>query len=112
MKIPKSIKVGPHKYSIQYDHEACVAASARGACMEDSLVIILDPALPASHQKETALHEVIHAVWGQTWMDTTIPDADPKSDGEQIIAELGPRLLSLLQDNPKFVTWLTEKENK
>jgi hypothetical protein len=106
---PSKVKVSPFTFEVRYDKEAMEAAGANGACMEDLCTILLAPGNDWLVERETILHEALHAVWGQTYLDTKIPDDAADSEGEAIIRELAPRILALLRDNPQFVAYLTEK---
>jgi hypothetical protein len=102
----KRVHVAPFNYDVRYDKEAMRAVSANGICLEDQLVIMLAPDNAMHREQETLLHECLHAVWGQTFMDVKYPDEESDSEGEAIIRELAPRILALLRDNPKLVEFL------
>lgn len=110
MKPPKSVKIGPHKFTVEYDARACDTAGVVGACLEDEARIILDPQQAKTQQRETLLHETLHGVWGQTWMDNPYPDGDSKGEGELMVKELASRFLLLLRDNPRLIAFLTEED--
>ena len=109
VKTPRIVRVGPHKYDIVFDKEACVAANVVGVCLNDDARIILDPGLADTMKRETLLHELLHAVWYQTPLDRRYDDDAPDSVGEEIVYTLASRLLSLLRDNPKLVEYLTQE---
>lgn len=106
---PKKVKVGPHDYVIEKMTTDLVQASnAVGACLEVESKIIYDPGQSQGQVRDTILHELLHAVWGQTYMDKKYDDNAPDSEGELMIHELAPRILALLRDNPALVKFLTE----
>jgi len=90
--------------------EALQVGNAVGACQEDSLIMLVDPSTAYDRQAETILHEALHAVWTQTYMDIVYPDGDADSEGEKMISELAPRVLSLLRDNSWLVRFLLEEK--
>ncbi len=106
MKPPVRVKVSPYNVPVRFDKEAMAAASANGAYLPDLHTILLAPNNGPDMERETLLHEVIHAVWSQTFLDVKYPDEEGDSEGEAIIRELSPRLLAVLRDNPKLVEYL------
>lgn len=106
MAKPKALKVGPHWFKVWWNNEACTNADVAGAMMEQASVILVDPNISKTQQRETLLHECLHAMWSQTWMDKIFPDEDQDGDGERIIHTLAPVLLSFLRDNPEVVEFL------
>lgn len=109
MTPPKKVKVGPYDYGVRFDDDAMSAAGANGACLPDTATVLLDSTCSPSTERDTVLHELLHAVWKQTHLVIDYPDSDSDSPGEKLIQTLAPRLLGLLRDNPKLVTYLTEK---
>jgi hypothetical protein len=107
---PRHVKVGPHKFRLWWNNEAATGADVAGAMMEQALVILIDPKLQRSQQRATLLHECLHAVWSQTWMDKKYPDEDPGGPGERIIHCLTEPLLNLLRENPELLEFLTKED--
>ncbi len=82
-------------------------AGAAGLCGKDSQEIAIDSNLGPTVEREVVIHELLHAIWSQTFLDDKYPDQEANSKGEAIIDELSPRLLDLIRSNPKLVTYLT-----
>jgi hypothetical protein len=101
---PEKIMISPHIITIRKDAKLAEVAQVTGAAMEDTQEIILDKQLGPSIERETLLHEAMHHIWHQTPLDRTYEDQQE----EEIIWTLAPRILSLILDNPEFVTWLQE----
>lgn len=109
MKPPRKVKVGPYAYTVRFDDAAMSAAGANGACLPDVASILLDSTCAPDTERDTVLHELLHAIWKQTQLVIEHPDGDSDSVGEKLIQTLAPRLLDLLRSNPKLVEYLTEK---
>lgn len=105
----RKIKVTPHEVEVRFDRDAMAAASANGVYLGDVNTILLSPGCDPLVERETMLHEALHAIWNQTLLDKLYPDEEPDSPGEAIISTLAPRLLAVLRDNPQLVAYLTEK---
>ena len=99
----KEVTVAPYDFEVCWDHETCVALGATGSCMEDTGKIYIDPDNAVDVVLESLLHEVMHAVWGQTYLDKEFPDGEPDSDGEKMIRTLSPRIYAFLKDNPHYM---------
>lgn len=109
MPVPKKVRVAPYEYTVEAHHQLSELAGAAGGCISDSERIVYDPVGGPVVVREVVLHELLHAIWSQTYLKRKFPDDGTDSKGEAIIGELAPRLLSLLRDNPKLVAWLTER---
>jgi hypothetical protein len=57
-----------------------------------------DPDTTATVLRETILHEMLHAVCDHSGLDP--------EEHETIIRSISPLILHVLQENPKFVSWL------
>lgn len=64
-----------------------------------SSTIKYDSAAKLEVQKETVLHEMLHAILEHTAVDSEMH--------EDIIRSISPLLLHMIQMNPKMVTWLS-----
>lgn len=106
MKPPKAVRVGPHVFSVSLLPELSNAGAA-GLTGTDTQEIHVDAKLGPTVEREVVVHELLHAVWGQTFLTRRFPDNGSDSEGEGIICELAPRLLALLRDNPRLLTYLT-----
>jgi hypothetical protein len=109
VKPPTREKIGPFTYTLEaMTEDVRNASNAVGACMADILKIVFADNIHPGQIKDTIVHESLHAIWKQTYLSKKYPDDDPDSEGEQIINELSPRILALILDNPKLVTYLQE----
>lgn len=109
-KLPESILVSPASIGVRFDKEACQAGEVTGAYLGDSGAIIVEPGNSLDVEKETVLHECLHAIWRQTALSIEYPDADKDSPGEKIISALAPRLYGLLLDNPELLRYLKGRQ--
>ena len=92
---PKSIKIIGKDYSVTYEHlQGCI-----GCCDDFEQRINIDPKTPYQLQKDTLLHEVIHAI------DYAVKT---KLSEEQVSA-LATGLYAVFSDNPNFLEWLNAR---
>jgi len=106
MKPPTKVKVSPFTVTISLDRTLSRVVEASGSYQADMSMAVIDPGLELGQEQDTVLHELLHAIWRQTHLDTKYPDEDADSKGELIIQTLAPRLLALIRDNPKLVAYL------
>jgi hypothetical protein len=77
---------------------------SEGACAEgwhdpERQIIFLAPGMMPAGQRETLLHEIIHAL-------NKLLQLTEKPTDEEICMRLAPGLLTVFVDNPKFAKWL------
>lgn len=107
MKPPAKVLVGPHAYGVRLDGDGLTAAGVEaglrlsGLTRHSSLEILVDPDLASTEERETVLHEVLHALFSLTRMSG--------EDEEETISRLSPVLLDLLRRNPRLIAYLVEK---
>lgn len=108
---PKAVQVGPHRYKLQIGRDAIAKAShADGATLmgwtdKAAHRIAVDPDQSLSSQRDTVLHECLHAIAESVHIGLT-PD-----DEEALVRRLAPALLDLLRRNPKLTAWLTGEDD-
>ncbi len=106
---PKSVQVGPHVYTITYEKGLVSATDgSSGATGADTQSILVDDQLGSTVERETVLHEVLHAVWTQTLLDLTLDD----NQEEQVIWSLSPRLLDVIRSNRSLIYWLMSDDQE
>lgn len=106
MKFPSKVRVGAHVYSLRFDDELH-RHNLTGLCSTEPLWISIAPnTMAPTSEKETVLHELMHAAWNQTSLAKKVSS----DDQEEAVWALAPLLLSVLRDNPKLVSYLVEKE--
>lgn len=99
------MKVGPFTYTVAEDKNLGAFGKA-GVMNSDNLMVSIDPSVAVEVQKETLVHETLHAVWKQTPLVVMIPDEDEDSKGELIIQALSPLLFQWIRENPEVIAWL------
>lgn len=103
MNPPTSIKVGPFRFSVSLDGRRMseVAVNRQRIGQTDLIhgTIHIEPDMPEQHQRETLLHEVIHAVH-------YVVNAPEKMTQEEAVSNTAPMLLDVLQSNPDLVAYL------
>lgn len=103
MRYPKSIKVGPYEFTLVKDKWLGPIAQNAGVTGTDVERIHIATGLSKGMERDTVLHEALHAVWTQTALDRKY---DEEAE-EEAIWQLSPRILALLRDNPELVEYLT-----
>lgn len=110
MKRPTSAVVGPYRYAIKFDKAAIDAAgldegeALRGLTRNSELLILVDPTIPPVLQRETLLHELLHAAYFASGGE--INAAKDEHREETVVSLLSPRLFGVLCDNPAISAWI------
>ena len=102
MKRPKVLYVEPFAYALDARPEWTLQTGNMGNCVTDAQQIIFDAGLTDQAERDTVLHEALHAVWSQTGLQKAFTEEQQ----EDVIWQLTPRLFALLKDNPDFLVWL------
>lgn len=107
MKPPKLLRIGPFDYEVLRGAFSTLELASRdrvGECDYSDLTIRVSHQLAPGQQRETLLHEALHAVADLAGLPSELgADLD-----EKIVRRLAPLLLALMRDNPKLVAFLTE----
>lgn len=99
--MPKTVKVGPHVYSVLRKPASALGENL-GHCDSATLQIWIKERLRRSKAQEILLHELLHAIVLQA-LDTT-----KKHDDESYVVVTAPLLLQVFHDNPELVEYLTK----
>jgi hypothetical protein len=105
---PRRLVVGPHVYSVSFDAEATArtcreqSTDLLGHTNHRNLRIMIDPDQAPSQQRDTMLHEALHAVFEVAAVQFS------SEKEESCIRSLTPALLDLLRRNPKLVRFLLD----
>ena len=99
----KTIQVGPYKYRIVANDRVLALDSLAGRCDPNRLEIHLDRNTAPGVQRETLLHELIHAVMDLAGLSQELADEAE----EMYVRRISPVLLDVLRRNPKLVQFLT-----
>lgn len=104
MKPPRFIHVGPYEYSVDQGTVAVAALDAGddGSCDFHDVRITVNPARPEQVQRDTLLHEVLHAIGALTGLRAELGDEAE----ERVVSRLGSALLDTLRRNPELVEYL------
>jgi hypothetical protein len=105
--LPHTLQIGPFVYTVYADLEKIKDAekesgSLFGVTTVGDLEILLHPTSHDLVQRETLLHEVLHAVFHNVGLSEKLGD---KAE-EQMIRSLSPALFDLLLRNPQLVAYL------
>ena len=100
--MPKSIKVGPHVYTIIRKSKSEMPEESLGFCDTTPLQLFIRKRLRKSKAKEICLHEVLHTCTYPMLAD------EKKHTEEEFIEAVTPVLLQVIQDNPELLEYLTQ----
>lgn len=112
-KIPARLRVGTVTYELdcsggRITRAARMAHNARGITVSMHGVMSIDTDMPADQQRQTLLHEVLHAVF-DNGIATLLCDGKDDLD-ELIVQMLTEPLLAVLRDNPDLLVFLLGDE--
>jgi hypothetical protein len=110
-RLPSSVRIGAYTYTVsngddfyQKVHSIQDPADILGMCDSVECLICLRPGLPPQVERNSFLHELLHAakaVGGHPDLSTDDPE-------EAFISATTHPLLMILRDNPKVVAYLLE----
>ena len=101
MKTPKSVKIGPLRFSVttfKPENEAIGDVS-----FNECRIRIANTCKQV--QQETLLHECMHMLF-------FICGRKELADDEQLVSAISPQLLCMLRDNPDMVKYLMEQKKE
>jgi hypothetical protein len=97
-KRPKSIRVLGKSFAVVLEPAGVLERSNVGLCDSHAQTITVLEGLYPEDERETLLHEVVHAVDEAVFTDLT----------EHQVGALSRGLLAVFADNPAFAAWLLE----
>ena len=98
MDFENGIRILGKPYSVSFMH----IQGAIGECDDFAQTIKIDPKVPHELQKDTLLHEVIHAI-----------DYAVKTKlSEDQVSALASGLYAVFNDNPNFLEWLNARKRR
>jgi len=103
MKMPRTIKIGPHTYKI-VRKTLEELPDELGSTDFDLTEIRIRKNLRATKAKEVLLHEALHCCTYPSF--TGAYETDPKLDAEDFVNCVAPVLLQVLRDNPDLLAYL------
>lgn len=91
------------------DEENEVGKDTMGICNSGTheITIRVHPSVSHDAERDTLLHETLHAVLALTGIDQHLST----KQAEDYICRLAPAILSLMRENPEFVAYLLERED-
>ncbi len=106
---PTTVVVGPHVYEIVFSDEEInrIGNDSRVEFLmghhsaRQSKIYIRDTGLSVTQERDTLLHEILHAVWSMVGLDEMSDLSE-----EQIINAIAPSLLAALTGSPEVTLWL------
>lgn len=99
--IPKEVLIAARPYTISVTNRG-KDGDWDGLCENDKLNLDIKQGLHPIDERDTVLHETLHAII-HTYC---IPFKSPQAE-EAVVRPLATALLAALLDNPKFTLWLT-----
>lgn len=85
-------------YTIEYVSDPSPSEALHGLTRKDTTNIRVARGLSPLRERETVLHELLHACWEQAQL--------PNKYEEKVVSRLHGPLFSLLRENPDVVDWL------
>ena len=101
--MPKTVRVGPHVYSVLRKPGSGIPDDGLGYCDLNGLQILIRQRLRKSKAQEILTHEILHAC---TY--PALVDEDKRYSDEEFIESMSPVLLRVIQDNPDLLEYLTQ----
>ena len=110
MPLPDSVKVGHATYELKHEPGLSQLTGATGVCGQDVQSILIDPMSGPDMQRETVLHEVLHAIFHgvglKPYLEEVEKEADIKELEEKVVNAASGLLLQVLRDNPALMKFL------
>lgn len=106
--MPRRVYVHPHTYSLAIDRDGRLdeLEDLNGLCDFDRQRIWVKTPQTPGMERDTVLHEVLHAVFDQLDVKRRMKEEVGKEFEEDVVYALAPRLLAVLKDNPGLVKYL------
>lgn len=93
--MPTSLKIGCFVYRVKLNEDL----EDMGLCNSEKLVIEINPNYPHQVQRETLLHECLHALFHDSFVVET-------KDEEKIVRTISPKIMQVILDNPELKSFL------
>lgn len=100
-ELPEKIKIGFADWDLVVESEApkeLEDVHVFGLCHKHKHTIVFYEGYDEVQNRNTILHEVLHAVWYSLGME------EPASE-EHVVTALSNGLMMVLRDNPEFAVW-------
>lgn len=105
MRFPSSVKIGAMRFAVRRaPHLAELGKEAITSARTQE--VLVQPGQAPSYERDTILHEILHAVIAETGLRAWFSDQDKE---EEMVLVLAPALLEVLRENPALVRYLCEK---
>lgn len=99
---PRSIVVGPVVYDVTFEDMSGQGVTGRTGV--DALRILISTTSARGQQRDTLLHEILHAIFSMVGLTE---DLGPVTE-ESHILRLAPAILDVLRRNPDLVQYLID----
>lgn len=96
MELPKELKIGAHRYSVEVVKDPVSCDGWSGAFNKKYLAIRLDSDNKPSVQGEVLIHEILHGVWQNQGLDE---HHELKGYEEYLVDILAKGLYQVLKEN-------------
>ena len=106
MKLPESVKVGPHDIPIA---EAPESFDSFGQYTYDPPMILIREGGAHSQRADTLLHEILHVIWKDSQVVKLMELKDLDEREEAMVRVLATQLTAILRDNPKISKFIVDK---
>jgi hypothetical protein len=107
-KAPRNILIGHAYFTVKYDKHLSDNSEAVGLTGPETQYILLDPKLGPDVERETVLHEAMHAIYFQSGLRLQSWHKDKVE--EQLIWAMAKGVIELLRNNPEMVEYILESQ--
>jgi len=105
MKLPESVKIGPHTLPIS---ETLETSGGFGEFHADPPSIEIRKGGEHSQRADVLLHEILHAIWLDSQVGILMQIEDLTDREESMVRVLATQLTAVLRENPKVAKFITE----
>lgn len=105
MKLPDSVKVGPHTIPIA---SAPDTLDSFGQYTYDPPTIVIREGMDHTQTADTLLHEILHAIWRDSVLDQIMQVKDLDAREEALVRILATQIVQILRENPKVSQFLVK----
>jgi hypothetical protein len=104
MKLPESVKIGPHTIPIS---ELPETADCFGQYLSDPPSIEIRKGSDETQRADVLLHEILHCLWRDAQIGILMQVEDLNDREEAMVRVLATQLTQILRENPKVTKFIT-----
>jgi hypothetical protein len=97
-KLPSFLKIGGFRWKLKSDKPVTDQGNCWGSTHPNTQTMYFEPGMTAQKQHQTAIHEVLHAIW---WQQGMTKRGFTDAQEEEIVNALAFGIHQVVVDNPK-----------